>query len=82
MVLQPTTDVLEGQYLSLGKLAAYFYTYNGLVASNQPERIQRSFGVHTGLLYQVGLRTNTRNMVSMACHPFHAPGMVSSEEYE
>ena len=81
MVLHPTTDVLEGQYLSLGKLAAYFYTYNGIVVSNQPERLQRAFDVLTDLFDQIGLRTNTRKMVSITCQPCHMHVWMSLEAY-
>ena len=45
----------------------YFYTDDGLVASTQPERMQRAFGVLAGLFDRVGLRMNMWKMVSMDC---------------
>ena len=40
------TEVLG---LSIQDLVAYFYANDGLVASTQPERLQRLFGVFSGL---------------------------------
>ena len=48
-VVVPTADGLEGRDLSVGKLAAYFYVDDGLVALNQPERLQRAFDALTSL---------------------------------
>ena len=45
---------------------AYFYSDDGLVTFTQPERLQRAFGVLTGLFVQVGLNMNMGNMVGMA----------------
>ena len=53
----------------------------GLVASTQPESLQRAFDVLTGLFDRVGLRTNTNKTVSMACQPFHATGRVAPVAY-
>ena len=48
----------------------------------RPEMVQRTFAVLSGLFYWVGLRTNTRNTVSMECQSYHAPGRMSSEVYK
>ena len=63
-------------------MSAYFYANDGLVASTQPERLQREFDLLTGLFDQVGLSMNKRKAVSIACQPCHTPGMVSLETYE
>ena len=55
-VVVPTADGLEGRDLSVGELAAYFYSDNVLIKSTQPERIKRAFDVLTGLFNRVGLR--------------------------
>ena len=65
----------------VGELAAYFYTENILVASDQPERIQKPFGVLTGLFNRVGLRMNMRKTSSIACHPCHVTGLMYLEAY-
>ena len=48
-------------------LATYFYAYNGLVASTQPERLQREFDVFAGPFDIVGLCTNIANTVGIVC---------------
>ena len=80
-VVEATEEGMEGLGLLIWDLAEYFYANNGIVASNQPERLQREFEVLTGLLDRVGLRKNTRKTVIMACHPFHTPGRMSMEAY-
>ena len=75
-VVAPTKEEIEGLGLSIQDLAAYFYADDGLVASTQPERLQREFDVLTGLFDQVGLRTNTRKTVIIACQPCHMPGSI------
>ena len=40
-VVAPTAGRLEGRDLLLGKLAAYLYADDGIIASTQPERLQR-----------------------------------------
>ena len=82
MVVAPLEDFMEVLALSINYLAAYFNSDNVLVLSNQPERLQRLFDVLAFLFYWVGPRTNTIKTVSMACHPCHAPGWMSSEAYE
>ena len=44
----PTNEGMEEHGLLKQDLAAYFYADDGLVASTQPERIQRAFDVLTG----------------------------------
>ena len=67
------------EYLEVPLLRVKKY---GLVASTQPESLQRAFDVLTGLFDRVILRTNRRKTVSMACHPLHASVWMSSEAYE
>ena len=80
-VAKPTGDGTEGLGLSIQDLAVYFYADDGLVASTHPQRLQRAFVVLNGLFDRVGLRTSTRNTVSMACQICHAPGQMSLEAY-
>ena len=63
-------------------MAAYFYASNGLVASNQPEILQRAFDVLTGIFDQVRLRTNTQKTVIMSFQQCHTPVKMSVEAYE
>ena len=72
----------EGLGMLIWDLAAYSYSYNGLVASNQTERLQRAFAILTGLFDRAGLRTNTRKTVNMACQPCHLPVRMLLEVYE
>ena len=81
-VVEPTVNILEGLDLSIGELVEYLYADNGLVASTQPERLQRNFNVLTSLFDQVGFRKNTRKTVRMSCQPCHAPGRISLESYK
>ena len=81
-VVAPIKTGMEGLGLSIRDLAAYFYVKNGLVASTQTKRLQREFNVLTGLFDWVGLRTNTRKAVSMACQPCHTPVRISGEAYK
>ena len=71
----------EGIGMSIWDLVAYFYAYNGLIDSNQTERLQRAFAILTGLFDRVGLQTNTWKTASMACQICHAPGRMSVEAY-
>ena len=55
--------------LTIIDLAAYFYANDGLVASTQPERLQRAFDVLTSLFNQVGLRkTRRRRLICYSSH--------------
>ena len=81
-VVAQTEDGTEGIGLSIQDLATHFYAYNGLVAPNHPERLQRTFDVLTGLFDRDSLLTNTRKMVSMACWPCQTPVQMSSEAYK
>ena len=81
-VVSPTEEDTEVLGLSIHDLEPYFYANNGLVASTQPERLQRVFDVLTSLFDRVGLRMNMQKMVSMSCQPCHAPGRMSVEAYE
>ena len=68
-VVAATKEGTEGLGNSIRDLAAYLNAGYGLVASTQPERLQREFDVLTGLFDRVVLRKNTRKTVSMACQP-------------
>ena len=68
VVVAPTKDSMEVLGLSIQELTAYLYADNGLIVSTRPERLQREFDVLTGIFDWVGLRTNTRKIVSMVCH--------------
>ena len=68
-VVAETRKGVEGLDLFIRYLAAYFYANNGIVALTQPEMLQRSFDLLTGLFDQVGLHINTRKVASMDFHP-------------
>ena len=74
MVVIPTEAGTGGLGLNIIHLEAYFYADDGLVASTQPERLQRAFDVLTGLFNRVVLKKNTENTAVMVCQPCHAPG--------
>ena len=44
-VAAPPTDGLEGLSLLIREMETYFYSSDGLIASTQPERLQRVFSV-------------------------------------
>ena len=81
MVVNPIEVGTGGLGLEIIYLVAYLYANNGLVESNQLERLHREFDFLSGLFYQVCLCTNTENMVGMVCQPCHAPGRMSEEAY-
>ena len=66
-VVTPTEAGTGGLGLTIINMAAYFYAKKSLVASNQPERLQRLFDVLTRLFNQVGLWINTAKTVGMVC---------------
>ena len=68
-VVTPTEAGTGGLGLTTIDLVDYFYANNVLVASTQPERLQRAFDILTGLFNRVGLRKNTANTVDMVCQP-------------
>ena len=76
VVVAPTEDGTEALGLSIQNLAAYFYAKDFLVVLNQPDRLHWAFDVLVGLFGWVGIRTNARKMVSMACQPCHTPGQI------
>ena len=65
MVVTPIEAGMGGLGITIIDLAAYFYANDGLVASTQPERLQRVFDVLTGIFYCVVLRKNTAKTVDM-----------------
>ena len=50
-------------------LLACFYADNGLIASRDPDFLQRAFGVLTGLFDRVGLQTNMSKTETMTFIP-------------
>ena len=82
VVVALTEDGTEGLGQSIQGLAEYFYSDDGLVASTQADRLQREFDVLAILFDWVGLRMNTKNMVSMAYQPCRTSYQMFSEAYE
>ena len=80
-VVMPSEAVTGGLGLKIIDLAAYFYTKYVILASNQTERLQRSFDVLTSLFDRVSLRKNTAKTFGMVCHICHAPGGILEEAY-
>ena len=56
---------MEGIGILVKDLEAYFYADNGLITSNQPERLKSSFDVTVYLFDPAGLQKNIWKMVSM-----------------
>ena len=50
----------------------FFNVDNRMVASTNLGWIQTAFDILTGLFDRVGLKTNVRKIVGMACHPCQA----------
>ena len=80
-VVAPTEEGIEGIGLLIRDLAAYFYSDNGIITLNQPERLQRVVDILSGLFERVGLRKNTPKTVSMACQTCHVNGRMLVEAY-
>ena len=76
MLIAATEEGIEGLGLLILYLTEYFYVDNGIVTSNQLERLQQVFNILTGLFNRVVLRTNMWNSVIRACLPCHAPGRM------
>ena len=57
----------EGRHQS-----AVFYADNGMVVSSDPAWLQGAFSALVAIFDRLGLRTNVRKTVSMACHPCQA----------
>ena len=72
---------LEGLREMVQELAAFLYTDDILVASPQPERLQRSFNVLTDLFNHGGLCANLQLMVSIAYWPYIIPGGLLKSVY-
>ena len=62
--------------------AALFYADDGMVASTDPRWLQWAFTVLVGLFDRVGLKTNQRKTVSMACRPCSAAGNRTEVSYK
>ena len=71
----------EGFGQETQKVAAYFYSGNGILASDWSHWIHWVFGVLTEMFEWVGLHTNMDNMVSMLYQPCHAMGGHYTEAY-
>ena len=57
----------EGRHQS-----AVFYANDGMVVLSDPAWIQGDFSAPVAIFDRVGLRTNVKKTVSMACHPCRA----------
>ena len=68
--------------MSIQDLVDCFCANNGLVASTQPERLQRAFDVLTGLFNEVGLSTNTQKTVITDFQTYHARDRMLMEAEE
>ena len=60
-VVAATEAGAEGLVVLIQDMAVYFYVDSRLVASTQPERLLRVFGVLTYLFDRCSLQINTRN---------------------
>ena len=80
-VVTPTEAGTGGLGLTIIKLTAYLYADDDLVASTQPERLQRSFDFLTNLFDRFGMRTNKMKTVGMVCQPCPTPGGMSEVAY-
>ena len=61
--------------------AALFYADDGMIASTDPRWLQWDFTILVGLFDRVGLKTNQRKTVSMACWPCSAAGNRLEQSY-
>ena len=59
--------------------AALFYADDGMIASSDPRWLQWAFTILVGLFDRVGLNTNQRKTVSMACRPCSAVISITPE---
>ena len=66
MVVAATEEGMEMLSMLMQDLTAYFHANNGIIALNQPERLNREFEILSYLFDRVGLRTNTRKPMSIA----------------
>ena len=81
-VVTPAEVGMGGLGLTIIDLEEYFYADDSLVASNQPESLQRAFEVLVDLFNLVGIWKNTEKIVGMVCQPCHLPGGMSEEAYK
>ena len=81
-VMEPMEVGVEVLGALVQDLVAYFYIYDGLVTSPQPESLQRLFDVLTDLFNRAVLRKNVRKMVSMTFQTCHTPGGMTEAVYE
>ena len=61
--------------------AALSYADDRMIASTDPRWLQWAFTILVGLFDRVGLKTNQRKTVSMACRPCSAAGNRSEKAY-
>ena len=80
--MAPTEDGTDVLGLSIQDLMVYFYADNGLVVLTHLERLQRAFYILASLFDQVGLQTNARKTVSIACQQYYVPSQMSLEAYK
>ena len=65
----------EGGRMWLKVQAAFFYTYDRMLASANPGWLQTVFDTLMGLFDQVGLKPNVQKTVGILCHPFRVVGV-------
>ena len=82
VMVAPTEDGTDVLGLSIQDLMVYFYADNGLVVLTHPERLQRAFDILASLFDRVGLQTNARKTVSIACQQYYVPIQMSLEAYK
>ena len=81
-VMEPMEVGVEVLGALVQDLVAYFYIYDGLVTSPQPESLQRLFDVLTDLFNRIGLCTKLRKTMSIAFQTCHTPAELLEAAYE
>ena len=71
----------EEGHRRLNVKAAFFYAYNGMVASTDPGWILSMFNILTGISNWVGLRKNAHKTVGVVCQPCRAAGVWADKAY-
>ena len=61
--------------------AALFCADDGMIGSSDPRWLEWVFTILVGIFDRVGLKTNQRKTVSMACRPCSAAGNISETSY-
>ena len=71
----------EGIGERIQELAVFSYADDEFVVSPRTEKLHRVSNVLAKIFYRVGLSTNVRKTVSMACQTCFIPGGLSELEY-